>query len=235
MLKETILKIMMLLLALSSIYSINAQQAGLNFSLAFPQGEFGEQVDKVGYGLGGEFMFISPSQASPFGLGVNVGYYIYGRESRREPWSYTIPDVFVDVDRTNNLLNFHLVLELGLPAGRVRPYLQGLFGGTYLFTKTSVSGEYNQDNIASSTNYYDWAWSFGGGGGISILLTGNPETETGAIFLDFKGRYLLGTRATYLKEGDVSISGIRVTYRPSKSQTDILTFHLGVRVSLNVW
>ena len=205
----------------------NAQQAGINFSLAFPQGEFGEQVDNIGFGLSGEFMFLSPKPRAPFGFGLNLGYYIYGMESRKEPWSLTIPDVFLDVDRTNNLLNFHVVFELGLPTGRIRPYAQGLFGGQYLFTETSVSGENDNDNIASTTNFDDWAWSYGAGGGICILLSGDPVTEDGAIYLDLKGRYLLGSEAEYLKEGDVTIDeNNRVVYTPSKSKTDMLTVHL---------
>jgi len=41
------------------------QQAGINFSLAFPQGEFGEEVDNIGYGLSGELLFLSPKLKSP--------------------------------------------------------------------------------------------------------------------------------------------------------------------------
>ena len=82
-----------LLFAMAFPITSNAQQAGLNFSLAFPQGEFGEQVDNIGFGLSGEFMFLSPKPHAPFGLGLNLGYYIYGMESRKEPWSLTIPDV----------------------------------------------------------------------------------------------------------------------------------------------
>lgn len=222
-------------LSLAIAFSItsNAQQAGINLSLAFPQGEFGEQVDNIGFGLSGEFMFLSPKPRAPFGLGLNLGYYIYGMESRREPWSLTIPDVFLDVDRTNNLLNFHIVFEIGLPTGRIRPYVQGLFGGSYLYTQTSVSGEYNQETIASTTNYDDWAWSYGAGGGICILLSGDPVTEDGAIYLDLKGRYLFGSEAVYLKEGDVQFNGAQVIYHPSKSKTDMITAHIGVRVALN--
>jgi opacity protein-like surface antigen len=211
----------------------SAQQASINFSLALPQGEFGEQVDNLGYGLSGEFMFLSPTPKSPFGIGLNLGYYIYGKESRREPWSLTIPDVFVDVDRTNNLLNFHLVFEVGMPSGRIRPYIQGLFGGNYLYTQTSVSGEYGQENIATTTNFDDWAWSYGVGGGIAILLSGDPVTEQGAVYLDLKGRYLFGSEADYLKEGSIQIVGSRVVYNPSQSKTDLLTLHAGVRIAIN--
>ena len=78
---------LVLFLIITSLTNISfAQQAGINFSLAFPQGEFGEEVDNLGYGLSGEFMFLSPKPLSPFGIGVNLGYYVYGRESSRVPW-----------------------------------------------------------------------------------------------------------------------------------------------------
>lgn len=221
----------LLLLTLISNYG-SAQQAGINLSLALPQGEFADQVDNLGYGLSGEFMLFSPKPHAPFGLGLNVGYYIYGSESRSEPM-YNIPEVSVRVDRTNNLVNFHVLFEIGLPTGRIRPYLQGLFGGQYLFTETSVKNENNSQEFASSTNYDDWAWSYGAGGGISILLSGDPVTEIGAIYLDLKGRYLFGSEAEYLKEGSVEVIGQQVTYHPSKSKIDLLTLHAGVRVALN--
>ncbi|HMN49013.1 MAG TPA: hypothetical protein PKD67_07765 [Ignavibacteriaceae bacterium] len=210
-----------------------AQQVGINLSLAIPQGEFADQVDNLGGGLSGEFLILSPKLKSPIGFGINLGYYIYGMESRREPWSNTIPDVFLDVNRTNNLFNFHILFQIGLPQGRIRPYAEGLFGGSYLYTETSVSGQYNSDNIASTTNYDDWAWSYGVGGGILILLSGDPVTEEGAVYLDLKGRYLFGSEAEYLKEGSVEIIGGQVRYYPSQSKTDLLTLHAGVKIALN--
>lgn len=229
--KNYIIVLSLLLIFLFS-NKVSAQQAGINLSLALPQGEFGEQVDNLGFGLSGEFMFLSPKPRTPFGIGLNFGFYVYGNESRNEPM-YNIPEVFLRVDRTNNLVNFHVVFELGLPTGSIRPYVQGLFGGQYLFTETSVKNENNNEEFASSNNYEDWAWSYGAGGGISILLSGDPVTEVGAIYLDLKGRYLFGSQAEYLKEGSVEVNGQHVTYHPSKSKTDILTIHAGVRIALN--
>ncbi|MBK7227719.1 MAG: hypothetical protein IPH97_02325 [Ignavibacteriales bacterium] len=225
---------LVLFLIITSLTNISfAQQAGINFSLAFPQGEFGEEVDNLGYGLSGEFMFLSPKPLSPFGIGVNLGYYVYGRESSRVPWSSYIQSVFLDVEKTNNLVNFHILFEIGFPTGVIRPYVQGLFGGEYLYTESSVSGENGQEVIASSTNYDDWAWSYGAGGGIEVLLGGDPVTEMGAIYLDLKGRYLFGSETTYLKEGDMYVEQGELIYSPSKSKTDMITAHIGVRVALN--
>lgn len=77
--------IISLLLILIFNSSSRGQQAAINLSLAIPQGEFGEQVDNLGFGLGGEFLILSPKPKSPFGFGFNLGYYIYGIERRREP------------------------------------------------------------------------------------------------------------------------------------------------------
>lgn len=228
---KNLVYIILFLLALnnSQLYS---QQAGINLSLAFPQGEFGEEVDNLGYGLSGEFMFLSPKPISPFGVGLNLGFYTYGNESRREKM-WNIPEVGLQVDRSNNLVNFHLIFELGLPTGSIRPYVQGLFGGEYLYTKTSVKNESNDEEFAGSTNFDDWAWSYGVGGGFLVFLGGDPVTEMGAIYLDIKGRYLFGSEAEYLKEGAVEVIGQNVTYHTSKSKTDMLTIHVGIRAALN--
>lgn len=229
--KYTVSQITISIVFLSS-FSFS-QQAGINFSVAIPHAEFADQIENLGYGLTGELMIISPKQNRPFGFGIDLGYYIYGSESRIEPWSLTIPDVFVNVDRTNNLVNFHVVFEVGLPKGRIRPYAQGLFGGNYLYTQTSVSGENSGLDITSSTNYDDWSWSYGFGGGFLILLSGDPVTEDGAVYLDFRGKYLFGSEAVYLKEGDVQIENGRVSYFPSTSKTDLISVHAGVRIALN--
>lgn len=210
-----------------------AQQAAINLSLAIPQGEFGEEVDNVGFGLGGEFLIISPKPNSPFGFGFNLGYYVYGIERRREPWSLTIPDVYLDVERTNNLFNFHVLFQVGVSRGKFRPYFEGLFGGEYLYTQTSVKGTRDLEEISSSVNFDDWAWSYGVGGGIAILLSGDPETELDAVYLDLKARYLFGSEAVYLKEGSVEVSSGQVRYYPSESKTDLLTIHAGVRIALS--
>ncbi|MCK7522604.1 MAG: hypothetical protein MZV64_35425 [Ignavibacteriales bacterium] len=63
------------------------------------------------------------------------------------------------------------------------------------------------------------------------MLSGDPLTEIGAIYLDIKGRYLFGSKAEYLKEGSVQVIGQQVIYHPSKSKTDMITAHIGVRSS----
>lgn len=218
------------LLIFGLIYQANicAQAGAINFTLAFPTGEFKEKIDNLGYGLSGEFQFLTPKPKSPFGMGLNLGYIIYGSESRREPLSTTIPDVFVDVDRTNSLVNFHLLFKVGLPQGRIRPYIEGLFGGAYVYTTTSVKSQLSQEEFATSVNFDDWAWNYGFGGGIAILVSGDPNSNNGAVYLDLKGRYLFGSEAEYLRQGSVTINNGQVFYDVSRSETNLITAHIGV-------
>src|SRR5690606_24198796 len=119
-----------------------AQSAGGSLTLGFPMGEFKENVDRLGWGFSGHFLFLPQTPQNPFSIGLNVGFINYGNESRREPY-YNVPEVTIDVDRSNNIVNFHVLFQLALPTGIMRPYIEGLFGGSYLFTETTVKNNRN--------------------------------------------------------------------------------------------
>lgn len=218
--------ILLIFIVLFNIKPSYSQDAGINFILAFPQGEFKENIDRLGFGLGGEFMFLTPKKGSPVGMGINVGFINYGSETRREPFSNTIPDVTVDVDRSNNLFNFHIMLRVAPYAGKLRPYAEGLFGGAYIYTETNIKSR-GVEEVASSTNFDDFAWNYGGGAGLMYQVYRNNDDGT-AFFIDLKARYLFGSEAEYLKEGSVIIENGQVIYEVSRSKTDLLTAQLGV-------
>jgi hypothetical protein len=224
-------KYLLLLLILISANSF-AQSGGINFTLAFPQGEFKDNIDRLGFGASLQFLFFDPQPNLPVSLGLNLGYINYGSESRREPFSHTIPDVTVDVDRSNNLVNFHILFQIIPATGAFRPYAEGLFGGSYIFTETSIKSR-GTEEVASSTNFDDFAWSYGAGGGFIILLSDNIGEDVGSLYLDLKARYLLGSEAEYLKEGSVTIENNTVKYAVTKSKTDLLQLHLGVVAYFN--
>ncbi|TDJ00581.1 MAG: hypothetical protein E2O76_05050 [Caldithrix sp.] len=66
-------------------------QVAVNFLLGQPKDEFKENVEDFGFGIGGMFAF-RPGN-SPLLIGVDVEYMIYGSETRKVPFSLTIPDV----------------------------------------------------------------------------------------------------------------------------------------------
>ncbi|OGU57504.1 MAG: hypothetical protein A2V66_12535 [Ignavibacteria bacterium RBG_13_36_8] len=217
-----------IIISISTSY-LSAQTIGGSVMLGIPQGEFKEKVDRLGYGFQVHGTLWSPGVLQPFTIGANFGYLIYGEESRASRLSNSIPDVMVDVDRQNSLINFHLLFQVSPFTGDVRPYIEGLFGGAYIFTKTQVESEWSDEPVFESTNFDDFTWSYGGGAGILIKLAEDLGSFS-TLFLDLKARFVFGTEAEYLREGDITIdqSNGDIYYNVARSKTDLLTIHIGV-------
>lgn len=210
------------------LVSVNyGQTFGGSLMLGSPQGDFRTNVDRLGYGIQVHGTLWSPSNERPFTVGLNLGYMVYGEVSERRPLSTTIPDVMVEVNRTNNLANLHLLLQISPFTGTVRPYIEGLFGGAYIFTTSEVKSESTQIPFAESTNWDDFTWSYGAGAGL-LLLISNDMAEVKNLYLDIKARYVYGSEAQYLTENDIAINNGRIVYFPRRSKTDLLSFHIGV-------
>lgn len=205
-------------------------QGGVHFALGVPQADFKSKIGRNGYGLSGHIGFAPASV--PVMLGVELGFLVYGNETRREPFSGTIPDVTVDVTTTNTIGLAHLTMRLQPNSGVIRPYIDGLVGVNYLTTATEIQNRgRGGEEIASSTNFDDAAFSYGGGGGIMFRVHQSDDQEGGGIkevLIDLRGRYLVGGEAEYLKEGSIRRENGRVTYDVQKSKTDLITVQLGV-------
>lgn len=224
----------------------NAQifDLGLSFKVASPQDEFRNTVDRNGYGFSIEGLYKPGDMPVKFGL--DFGFSQYGRETRKEPFSLTIPDVRVDVKTTNNIVLTHLFVRLQHDYGRIKPYFDGIVGLHYLYTETSIDNEdgWDDEPIASTTNFDDLTLSRGVGAGFMISLvsfnrydrainsfmkaTGGSQKAEVELLLDFKIRYLYGGEAEYLKEGSITRENGDVIYDVRRSDTDLLLFQLGV-------
>ena len=233
--KTVIGRTLVLLTLLSVSQTLHAQvkpQVDVNLLLGFPQGEFKEHVDQLGFGAD-IFAGIGLGR-TPVVFGIEFGGMIYGYERRNEPFSTTIPDVTVDVETSNNILLGHFVLRLQPASGAVRPYIDGLFGVKYLFTETRIENEgfTGDEPIAVSTNFDDAALSYGAGGGIDIMIVRGRTSDGNKPFtlsINLGIRYLLGAEAEYLKEGSIRRESGRVSYDVKRSKTDLLLPQLGVR------
>jgi hypothetical protein len=205
-------------------------QGGLDFMVGSPQREFRRNVDNIGFGVAGNVGFAP--EGTPVMLGLEFAFMNYGSTDRREPFSTTIPDVFVDVSTTNNIILGHAILRLQPNTGAVRPYLQGMVGFNYLFTETKIENEnVAGQEIASSNNLSDGAFSYGAGAGLLLWVYSPPEGEgITDIYVDLGARYIFGGEAEYLKEGSIRNVNGRVEYDILKSKTDLLVFHAGVSV-----
>lgn len=203
-------------------------EGGLSFIIGVPQGDFGYVVDRPGFGLslqGGV-----SSRRSPFVVGGELSFLIYGYERRREPFSYSIPDVGVDVVTSNNIMLTHMMFRVRPPVGPIRPYAEALFGLKYFFTTTDVRDRYYHDDhtIASSTNFDDATLSYGFGAGVDVRM-GRRRRSAGLSF--HAGiRYLMGGRAEYLVEGGVYRGPGYAEYEIWESDTNILITEFGVSI-----
>ncbi len=227
--KKNLLYLSMALLFISKSF---AQSIGGGFMVGVPQEDFSRLNPDNGYGLNIQGMLLTPDEYSPFGVGLDFGFLIFSTENEFRPFSYAIPEVGVEVERMNSMVNAHLVFQVSPFIGRIQPYAEAYGGFSYYFTTTSIKSDYHDEVIASDVNFDDFAFSYGAGGGFKIFLTDftSEDSESTEILLDLKVRYLAGTEAEYLTEHDVEVdqnAGI-VTYFPRKSETDMLTFSIGV-------
>ena len=229
------LKKMLFAILLASVAFAVTGQAGLAFTVGLPQGEFRENVDRAGFGISGHLLgFVNPI----VGFGVEFGVLSYGSETRREPFSPTIPDVTVEVSRSNNFSYGHLAMQIMPDLRYLKPYAEGRFGFNYLWTDTRIENVGTGEEIASSTNFDDFALTYGGGGGLLIQVwerTGKAPSDdkhpVRKVYIDLKALYMLGGNAEYLKEGSVVIQeDASVIYEVSESRTDLLSINVGVAV-----
>ncbi|MHB8905517.1 MAG: hypothetical protein ACYC6D_05260 [Melioribacteraceae bacterium] len=213
--------------------SINsAQTVGASFMIASPQGEFKNNVDNLGFGVQVEGTLWAPSTQRPFSIGLSAGYLVYGLVSERRAWP-GFPGIYLNLTRTNSIANLHALFKITPFMGSIRPYIEGIFGGNYLFTTSEVKNENGNQQIASSTNFDDFTWSYGGGAGLLFKLSENLENVS-TLFLDLKVRYMYGTEAEYLTENSVFVNNLGDTiFNPQKSKTDLITFHVGVVAYFN--
>ncbi len=206
---------------------------GLHFNSGFPQGDLDDNIGSNAYGIGGH-IFYSPEK-SPLAIGLDLSWMNYGSETRQEPFSTTIPDVMVDVETSNNIVQSFLVLRGRMPKGPIRLYGDALLGFNYLYTETSISGVGESlEDVVSYTNQDDAAFAYGLGGGVMIpVYTSKPETEDDhpiQVLLNGGVRYIAGGEVEYLKKGSIRREGTEVSFDTITSKTDLMRMHLGVVV-----
>jgi hypothetical protein len=214
-------------------------QAGGNFSLAYPQKDFRKNIDNVGIGASGHFAY--RFGRSPFLAGASLGFWIYGSQTREVPFP-GVEEVTVDVTTTNSFVMGHLMFRVQPQAGPVRPYIDGLLGFNFLNTSTDISSQDSDwegsNKIAGSNNSSDIASNYGFGGGLMIrvydAVAHGREGGLQAVFVELSIRSLKGGKAEYMKEGSIREENEHVVYDKYKSETDLVTYHLGVSFDFTI-
>jgi len=171
-------------------------------------------------------------------IGLDLGYLIYGHERRTEQFSLTIPDVLVGVVTENNIFSMNAFLRLQTTPAPLRFYVEGVVGFHYLFTSTTIEDlpRFSGEDIASSTNLDDFAFTKGVGGGVLIEVWNGGEDRTPqnrslrSVSLELRMRYHDGSEADYLKRGDIVRRAGSAELNITKSTTDLITAHFGLAI-----
>ncbi|HEX2091405.1 MAG TPA: hypothetical protein VHG28_03345 [Longimicrobiaceae bacterium] len=202
--------------------------AGGSFNYARPQGEFRDFVDE-GFGGAAHFLF-APGNQGLLGLRVDASVLNYGSETQRVMLSPTVGGrITVKLNTTNNIAFFGAGPQIGLPDGRLRPYLGGFVGVAYLYTESSLEGNDDDYEFARTTNQDDATLSYGGRGGVYIPVRGGASP----ISVDLGFTYQNNGEAEYLREGDIrDHPDGTISFTPSRSDTDLLNFHVGVSIGI---
>jgi len=193
---------LILIFGCSNIYAQHIS-TGLYLTGSIPLNEFGDTIESNIYGISGYFAY--DFDFLPFILGAEFGYMMYGRETRKEPFSPYVPEVDVKVTTTNNFLRCHTFVRFQKKLGEFRPYYDTLIGFNYIYTMTSVcDDEFGNESIARNTHIGDVAPSLGAGAGFQLQIYSNDKPENiKGVLIDFRFVYLFGSEAEYLKKGSI--------------------------------
>jgi len=209
-------------------HALPRSYVGVELTAASPQGEFRDYVNS-GFG-GGMHYLLRADRDGWLALRVDASILNYGHERQRVLLSNTVGGrITLDLTTDNNIAFFGAGPQLGMPTGAVRPYVNGFAGVSYIFTESSVGGSSDGESFASTTNYDDASFAYGGGAGLYIPLSHRRHPMS----LDAGVSYRHNGSAQYLREGDITDNPDgSITLHPVFSETNLLTFHLGVSVGL---
>jgi hypothetical protein len=225
--------LLLLTTVLPSILFGQNVEIGASLGVGLPQREFAQNVEEPGVGLQG-YGGIAPVD-QPFFFGLRLGYFNYGAQEQNDVIQGPYSPVSVEISTTNNIFMLQLLARLQPNIGTVRPYLEGFMGWNYLYTLTTIKGVSTDEEYSSEVNLDDSAFSYGGGAGVQIMLSGPPEDEEGNVVggegglaLDLSVRYGFGGKAKYLTETATSQANDILTYTVAESTTDLIMIHVGV-------
>lgn len=200
---------------------------GLGLLLGEPVGQFDRYVGlAVGVEASGRLPLDPEGLVS---LRADLGFMIYGHESRRVCFEGVGCRVEARLQTDNNIFFGGLGPELALPLGWIRPYVNALAGFGYFQTSSSLKGTWDNEDHFTTENLGDGTFAWGIGGGIRV----NVHSGRTPVSLDFGGRYLQNGVMRYLTKGDiVDNPDGSITLFPKVSEANLVTYRMGVTIGI---
>jgi len=231
---------------------------GFGLQLGVPLNEFRANTQAVGAGVNLN-LYTPFAPKVPIYLGFNLGYMMYGSFTQRINENLgvyaqngallsNIP-VNLNVTTNNNMLNGNIALRIKAPLTSVQPYIEGVAGFNYLYTRTSIYDETpnkmftsnQQSNLINArTQAQSFVLQYGAGGGFLVKIGENT-------YLDIRATYTIGGRAQYYDRSQtqnwkVTFAGtnystgdpvgLSTQSDAKKSNTDLLLINFGLSFAL---
>lgn len=198
--------------------------------IASPQGEFKQYVGGA-VGIGGNFLQALDDDGV-VAVRAELNILTYGIRTVRQPLGGgALGLISADVTTSNNILNGGIGLQLMVPRGTIRPYLDATLGFSQFWTQSSIAGSSssNQD-FASTQNFSDGGFSTAWGGGLYIPL----NTTRSPIVLDIGAQVHKNADIQYLNKNSITITSTSAppTITPIRSAADFITWRIGVTLPL---
>lgn len=203
---------------------------GFSLGELYPSGAFAENARRGGAGFG--FFFAKRLGRSPVFAGGEFSFHFYGDTHRHESMAgIGVPEVQLDVETFNNILQGLFLLRVEPLRGGVKPYAEALAGVSYLYTDTSVySHTFPWEDLAYDINYDSFTVTAGVGAGLALRVgrpRDRPEHRRKESLIEIKVRYMAGGVAKYLRQGSIVVEGDTFTYQVEKSATSFVTVQMG--------
>ncbi len=175
---------------------------------------------------------------SPLRFGAAWTYLRYATERQRSlGTSEYFTNLPVLVTTSNYLTALHGVVRVQPAKGRVRPYVDGLVGFSFVFTDTTINdaqnGCYGNTACKRARNNEDYGFSVGGGAGVTIDLKSWPGGEThspGSVDLDIGLRYPYGGEVEHLTNTILDPNSVAAEFTSRRSRTDVLAMQAGFAI-----
>ena len=219
--KTNLITLTAIILFLPTKFLFAQPSTSFYFTTAFPVNEYADFDDEVGYGGNLELFFKSPSKEKPIGIGVSLSYLGQGLYFYDDPCDC---ETNIGDNRANNFVNLSMILQVAPTGGTVRPYIETIFGGSYIYSNTDII---TPDYASVHLFIDDWAWTYGAGGGFKFLI-GKNDDESNLIYLDLKGRYLMSSNVNLLNRNSLRYANNQFYDAIKETQLNFVAIQVGV-------